>query len=50
MNSTSIVFDIRYFVGNPNICIATVAVLLATKKPNATGTTFQLKFVRFLRR
>ena len=45
MNSNFIVFDTHYYTGNPNIYIATVVVLWATKDSNAIGTIFELKFV-----
>lgn len=56
MNSTSIVFDILTFLTVAfevilqeilNICIATMAMPLATKKFNLTGNSFGLKFFLF---
>lgn len=35
------------FIRYQKIGIATLAMLLATKKSNLTGITFQLKFIRF---
>ena len=34
-------------IGNQNICIPTMAVSLASKTSNWTGTMFELKFVCF---
>ena len=56
MNSISILFDVLTFLTIAfdvilqeilNICIITMAMSLATKKFNLTGTTFGLKFIRF---
>ena len=47
VNSTSIVSDIHYFIGNVNICIATMMVPLDTMKSNPTGTAFELKLILF---
>ena len=38
---------ISLFIGNQNVCIPTVVVLLAIKKSTPPGTTFELKFVCF---
>ena len=47
-NSTSIVFYICQFTGDFNVFIATMAMVLATKKTSHTATAFELKFICLL--
>ena len=47
-SSTSIVFYICWFTGNVNVFIATMAMVLATKKICHTATAFELKFICLL--
>lgn len=46
MNSFSLVFDIHYFIGNPQNFYSN-HMTLTTKKSNLTGTTFEPKLTRF---
>ena len=50
MNSTLIAIGMHNFVGDSNICSATMIVTLTIKKSNPAYNIFKLKFVRVLKR